>query len=111
MFNLMSPFGRFLKTTKLNKRRPLRRALSLEPLEGREVPANLVSTAFAAGTLTISGLDDITAAGVLAGNNDQVVTVTGAGSGVFDITLGGGSAFSGGSLTHFTGVTTIKLDM
>ena len=60
MFNLMSPLGRLLKSTKLNKRRPLRRALSVERLEGREVPANLVTTSFALGTLTITGLDDLT---------------------------------------------------
>src|SRR5438876_1086829 len=108
MFNLMSPLGRFLKTTKLNKRRPLRRTLTLERLEAREVPANVLTTVFASasGTLTITGLDDLTSAGVLAGNNDQVATVTGAGAGVFDVAVVGSTTLGPGSLTHFTGVKT-----
>src|SRR5262245_32720810 len=111
MFNLKNPLARFLKTTKLSQRRPVRRPLNLEPLEGREVPANLVSTAFAAGTLTITGLDDLTTAGVQAGNNDQVVIVNGGAAGVVNLTLGGTSVFAPGSLAGFTGVKTIKLDM
>jgi len=44
MFKLMRPLGRFLKSSKpLNKRQPLRRQLALESLEGREVPANLIT--------------------------------------------------------------------
>src|SRR5262245_31787361 len=97
------------RQTRCNAKPNHRSGLHLEPLEARNAPAGVVTTAQVGSVLTITGVDDLTKTGVLAGNNDQSITVTGAGAGAVNIAGVGGTIISGS--TSFTGITDIKLDM
>lgn len=93
------------------------RPLHLERLDDRTVPANLVTAQLTGTTLTIIGLNDLSDVGVLNGDNNQVVVITGKGPGSFDVDVGGTSEFLlPGNVTStatqsFKGVTSIKIDM
>lgn len=91
--------------------------LHLERLDDRSVPANLVTAQLLGPNLVITGLDDLTDIGVLNGDNDQVVTITGTGLGSFNVDVGGGTEFllpgkvTSKATQSFKGVTSIKIDM
>ena len=86
---------------------PLMFVPRLERLEGREVPAGVVNTAFnpVSKTLTITASDDLVIA-----ENHQDITLTGGGvAGNFAIVGNGGTAIDGDSV--FTNVKHIRLVM
>lgn len=91
--------------------------LHLERLDDRSVPANLVTAQLLGTNLVITGLDDLTDLGVLNGDNNQVVAITGIGPGAFTVDVGGATEFllpgkvTSKATQFFKGVTSIKIDM
>lgn len=77
-------------------------------LESRALLAGVANATFSGGTLTITGVDDLTAAAVTGSTNNQQITLTGGGAGV--VTVAGVATTVNGAGT-FTGVTTIKIDL
>ena len=82
----------------------------LEPLEGRSVPAGVVNATFAAGVLTITGVDDLTDVNVTNQESSEHHPGWGRGQQHYRARELGetGTAFTGGP---FNGVTSIKLLM
>ena len=76
-------------------------------LESRRMLAGTTAVTFAAGVLTLTCADDLTQAGILAGKNDNVITLTGGAVGA--VTLGGAGEVFTGALGPFAGVTQIKV--
>jgi len=91
-----------------NRFRPL-----VEWLESRETPAGNVNVTFAAGVLNINAVDDLTGAGILAGNNNQQIVIQGTGAGSFDVTGEPGTKINGvdGGKFSKAGVTAINVNM
>lgn len=82
---------------------------AVERLEPRALLAGVVNVTFASGTLTITGVDDLTPAGFAGGLNDQSVSLVGSAAGLVTVSgLAGTTVNNGGT---FAGVTAIKLDM
>ena len=71
--------------------------------------AGVVNATFAAGTLTITAVDDLTPAGLAGGLNDQSVSLVGGAAGLVTVAGLAGTTVTGG--TSFAGVNAIKLDM
>jgi hypothetical protein len=65
---------------------------TLEMLERRDAPAGVVTTLQTGTTLTITGVDDTTKAGILAGVNNNAITVVGGLAG--DVNISGDLALS-----------------
>jgi hypothetical protein len=88
-------------------RRP-RRLLWLEPLEGRETPAAIVSAVFTGSVLTLTGLDSS-----VAGDSDQSLAISGTVAGSVSVTAGPNTLFQGTAATtlNFTGVRGVVLDL
>jgi len=105
-------FWKNISQSMLQKRRPIKRPRSavvprFEVLEGRVVPAGTLNTTFAGGLLTVTALDDL----VNNANNQQNITLTGAGAGNFTLTPNGGETFTGAGAGPFMGVTDIRFNM
>src|SRR5262245_7107746 len=91
-------------------RRPQRRhrLLWCEPLEGREVPAAMVSAILNAGVLTVSGLD-----AAIAGDHDHRFSIHGKGAGALHLLAGDNTQFislEDGAL-NFSGVTSLVINL
>lgn len=81
----------------------------IERLERRVVPAGVANVTFAAGTLTITGVDDLTPAGIAGGLNEQSILLAGGAVGVVSVLGQDATTVNGAGI--FTGVTAIKLDL
>lgn len=99
-----------LASSPRNTARRTRKSLGAQvpTLESRALLAGVANATFSAGTLTITGVDDLTTAAVTGGTNNQNVTLTGGGAGI--VTVAGVATTVNGAGT-FTGVTAIKIDL
>ena len=84
-------------------------AAEIATLEPRALLAGVVNVAFAAGTLTITGVDNLTQAGIVGLLNDQEIQMTGGAPGQVTVAGLGGETVNGGGT--FNGVTNIKVDL
>ena len=104
-------WGSLIRPSGLGRRRA-HRALSrsrwtvaaLEQLETRIVPAGVANVTFAAGTLTITAVDDLTPAGITGGLNNQSVQLNGGGAGIVSVVGNSGTTLTG-AVGTFNGVT------
>ena len=77
-------------------------------LESRALLAGTAVVTQSGGTLTITGVDDLTPAGITGGLNNQVITIVGGGAG--SVTVAGvGTTVTGAGF--YSGVTAIKFDL
>jgi hypothetical protein len=84
----------------------------IERLEDRIAPANNIVTSFHAGTLTITTVDQLGEAEVLAGDNDQNFQILAAGPGNVTLHKNGATTIDGGVVdVAFTGVVNIVIDV
>lgn len=88
------------------------RAPRIERLEDRIAPANNVTTFFSGGTLTITTVDQLGEAEVLAGDNNQNFQILAAGPGNVTLHKNGNTTIDGGVVdVPFTGVVNIIIDL
>ncbi len=83
--------------------------LQVEALEGRNAPAGVVTTSQIGTTLVVTGIDDMTPAGVSGGLNNQAVIITGTGLG--SITVAGDLGTTINGQTNFSGIDNIRFSM
>lgn len=77
-------------------------------LESRALLAGTAIVTQSGGTLTITGVDDLTPAGITGNLNDQVITIVGGAAG--SVTVAGvGTTVTGAGF--YSGVTAIKIDL
>lgn len=77
-------------------------------LESRALLAGTAIVTQSGGTLTITGVDDLTPAGITGLLNNQEITITGGGAGTVTV-AGVGTTVTGAGL--YSGVTAIKIDL
>ncbi len=77
-------------------------------LESRALLAGTAIVTQSGGTLTITGVDDLTPAGITGNLNDQVITIVGGAAGAVTV-AGVGTTVTGAGF--YSGVTAIKFDL
>lgn len=84
-----------------------------QELDPRIAPAGNVTAALDAptGKLTILGVNDLTSAGILAGNNDNQLSIVGTAPGAFKLDGLTGTLVNGAASTSFTGVKSVHIDL
>ena len=100
--------GRAAQRRRGTKALPLGAVSEIASLEARRMLAGTTAVTFAAGTLTLTSVDDFTQAGVVAGKNNNVIVLTGTGAGIVTVS-GAGETFSGAGAGLFNGVTKITV--
>src|SRR5262245_30983319 len=84
----------------------------IERLEDRIAPANNVVTTFVGGTLTITTVDQLGEAEILAGDNNQDFQILAAGAGKVTLHQNANTTIDGGGADEpFTGVVNLVIDM
>src|SRR4029079_14565088 len=102
-----------LRSPRTHSRRPglARVTPGIERLEDRIAPANNVLTSFSGGTLTITTVDQLDEASILAGDNDQNFQILAAGAGSVTLHKNGATTINGGIVdVPFIGVVNIVID-
>src|SRR5206468_13123847 len=79
----------------------------LELLEGRSLPAGVVNATFAAGVLTITGVDDLTDVNI-TNKNRQNISLDGAGANNITVTANNGETGTAFTGSPFNGVNSIR---
>ena len=83
----------------------------LHALEERLTPVNDVQATLSGGTLTITTVDQLGAAEVLADDNDQEFVIVGLGPGSVAVDKTANTKVNGGTSEAFNGVTNIVIDL
>src|SRR5262245_17903182 len=83
----------------------------LERLDQRVMPAGTVHATLFPGMLTLTGIDKTAQADVLAGLNDQHISITGTGPGSFTIAGVGGTTIDGLPSIAVSKVNNLRIDL